>query len=103
MLETWAPDGTPMQRIGDRVLKSIGEASVGWSFTGASQSGTIVNPLFSEYADCEAYAFITDAVTDPINGPCKITFSGNTLTWCYPKAASSAATRPNTTFEYGIF
>ena len=103
MLQTWAEDGTPMLRLNDRIMKFMGQASVGWSYTGSQQSGTIVDGRFSQYPGCVPVAFVISGGLDLRGGGVNLSISGNTLTWSYPNPTGEAYARVNATFVYGIF
>lgn len=107
MLQTFdttasGPD-VPMLRVGDLVYKFAGVASVGWSYTGGTQSGQINDDRFTRYPGCEPFAFVIDAAFDSRGGGVILSISGNTLTWSYPVGAATQQNRPNATFVYGIF
>ena len=104
MLQTFdLTNGNPMLQVGDLVFKFAGVASVGWSYTGSAQSGTITDDRFTRYPGCVADAFVIDAAFDTRGGGVILTFSGNVLTWRYPINAATQQNRPNATFVYGIW
>jgi hypothetical protein len=92
-----------MLRLGDRIMKFAGIASVGWSYTGGAQSGTIVDGRFTQYPGCIPIAFVIAGAIDTRGGGVRFSFNGNTLTWSYPISASQAYARRDATFVYGIF
>lgn len=104
MLQSWDVNtGQPMVQIGDRLYKFLGIASVGYSYTGTAQSGTIVDGRFTAYPACVPFAFVLDGGLQTRGGSPSLNISGNTLTWSYPLSGSNTDWRPNTTFAYGIF
>ncbi len=92
-----------MLGLGDRVAKFMGIASVGWSTTGGTRSGTITDARFTQYPGCTSFAIMIDGGFDTRGGGVQLSISGNTLTWSYPLAASASYTRGDATFIYGIF
>jgi len=97
------PGNIPMLKFGDRIFKFMGFRSVGWSFTGGDQSGTIVDGRFTQYPGCEPNAFVVASGFDNMGGGLILSISGNTLTWRYPYPEAVQFKRVNTTFVYGIF
>jgi len=104
MLQTWdAASGRPMVKLGDRMFKLMGTASIGWSYTGGAQSGTITDSRFTQYPGSIPRAFVINAAFDRYGGAPSITISGNTLTWTYPNASATQTNRPNNQFMYGFY
>lgn len=92
-----------MLRLGDRIAKFMGLATVGWATTGGQQSGTITDARFTQYPGCQAFAIVISGGFDTRGGAVRISISGNTLTWSYPLAYSASYTRGDASFIYGIF
>ncbi len=92
-----------MLRLGDRIAKFMGQATVGWSTTGGQRSGTITDARFTQYPGCQPFAFVVRGGFDTRGGGLQLSISGNTLTWSYPTAAAASYTRGDATFMYGIF
>ena len=98
--------GTLRLDLSDRMFKFLGVAQVGNSYTGTQNSGTIVNGNFNAYAANKPFAFMMGGSIEVDGAACQFSFSGNTLTWSFPKSTGDVNapwTRPNTVFAYGIW
>jgi hypothetical protein len=88
------------------VVKFLGSASIGASYTGEQGSGTIVDGRFTAYPQHTPFYARIDGGFEFGGIDANISISGNTLTWTYPYPASynngTMYNRPNQTFVYGI-
>jgi len=103
MLRTWAPGGVPMLRLGDRILKFVNIASIGWSYTGGVQSGFISVPEFAQYPLNTPQVFIVQGGFNFDGGPPQVVCNANGVNWAYNIADAEERFRVNTTFAYGFF
>jgi len=104
-IQTFDPSTSALRLdLSDRLLKFFAIAQIGNSYTGSSSSGTITDSRFSTYALNTPFAFAISASIDPDGNAPVFSFSGNTLTWSFPRSvAGQSWTRPDTTFAYGIY
>lgn len=103
MLKTWDAQGRQTLAVDTRVAKFMGVMSVGWDYTGGTQSGTITDGRFTQYQNVQPFSLVISGQIDVGGYMPKISIIGNTLTWTYPRPEAVNYTRPNTTFMFGIF
>lgn len=103
MLRTYDAAGRPTLELTSTVQKFMGVGSVGWSYTGGAQSGTINDSRFVQYPGCVPYVIVISGQIDVGGYMPQFSISGTTLTWSYRLANAQTYTRPDTTFIYGIF
>lgn len=106
-LQIWDSNGILIHDQTTPVVKLLGTFSIGSSFTGPQQSGTIVDSRFTQYPGLNGYcSFINGFISIEGYSP-TLSISGNTLTWSYPRPdplliSGSYLARPNCTFIYWI-
>lgn len=101
-VECWNASGQKTLDISSRIAKFFGVANIGYLYTGAAGSGTITDTRFTSYAGTTPFAFILSAGIDAEGNFAIFSFSGNVLTWSFRNPTTDNATRPPTTFIYGI-
>ncbi len=102
-VECWNASGQKTLDITSRMAKFFGTASIGWSHTGSTQSGTITDTRFTAYTGTTPFVLVISGGFSTDGGGAIYSFSGNTLTWTFPiSSPADSITRPTTVFAYGI-
>lgn len=99
-LQVWSPSGALMIDTSTSVVLMLGTFAVGGQ--GTPQSGSIYDARLSNGRPF--YFMLLGGIPGVDNNEVNVTFSGDTLTWSYPKPDGSAGNiRPNATIMYGTY
>jgi hypothetical protein len=101
-VECWNASGQKTLDISSRIAKFFGIANIGYTTTGTAGSGTITDTRFTSYTGTIPFAFVIQGGVDFNFNTATFTFSGNVLTWTFLNASADNASRPPTTFVYGV-
>ena len=99
-IQCWDAAGNLILDWTDQVIKMLGTVSIGMSYTGSQQTGSINEPRFTSLTGHTPFFMVIKGDTwNTFTAP-QIWISGNTLTWYFPN--SDPTLRPNTVIAYGV-
>lgn len=103
-IQIFDANGVLVQDTGTRVMKFLGTGHIGNDYTGGTTSGTIVNFWFNALSGNVPFAFAINSSIDTDGFAPQFSFSGNTLTWSFPRSDPAKPwSRPNTLFAFGFY
>ena len=83
----------------DDILKIFGVLSIGQSYTGTNQTGTLTDSRFTAYSGSASFYILIAGEQYNPRYDAAISISGNVLTWTFP----STSLRPDSVFVYGVY
>lgn len=98
-IQVWDASGNLIMNFDTTLVKFLGVISVGTSYTGSQQSGTVTDSRFTAYAGHTPFYTAVGGNINDENYDVQISISGNVLTWTFPNATA----RPDRTILYGIY
>jgi hypothetical protein len=102
-VECWNASNEKTIDISSRMAKFFGVASIGWSHTNTTRTGTITDSRFTSIQGGTPFAVVVSGGFNVNGGGALFSISGDTLTWAFPiESPADSSTRPNTTFAYGV-
>lgn len=107
-LQVWDANGVLILDRTSPVVKFLGYLSIGSSYTGAQQSGTITDARFTQYAGLTPFWTAIDGSFSIEGYTANVSIAGNVLNWSYPNndpffISGRYLARPNMTLVYGIY
>lgn len=97
-IQVWDAAGNLILDWTDSVAKVLGEASIGTSYTGATQTGTITDTRFTSMTGHTPFFCVISGDSWNVELSPTFSISGNVLSWNFPHATQ----RPDTVFIYGV-
>lgn len=90
------------------IIKILGYLSIGNSYTGSQQSGSVTDARFTQYPGSTSFWAAIDGTFTVDGYTAIVTISGNVLNWSYPIndpffINGAYLARPNMTLIYGIY
>jgi hypothetical protein len=102
-VQAWNASGVKTLDIDSKIAKFLGTAQIGNTYTGTTASGTITDSRFTAYSGHTPFVFLVSGSVSVNGNRASFSFAGNVLTWSFPNnVPGTPATRPDTTFVYGI-
>jgi hypothetical protein len=98
-IQVWDASGNLIMNFDTTLVKLLGVLSVGTSYTGTQQSGSVTDTRFTAYAGHTPFYTAVGAALANDNADVQVSISGNVLSWSYPGATG----RPDRTILYGIY